>query len=725
MQAAFHTLGMPALLRRRQSCYNDVVEARNTDPAVATFGLDSHVVTQGKKSVAIIGASETTLWTYWAIRNLKAYGFEGEIWPVNPNRDEVYGVKTFASIDALPGVPEAAILVTAPARAIAAAEQLVGLGTKEIICVADGFKETATDEGRELEAKLKAIFTGTDARLIGPNCVGYGSFTDNFVPLCEPLPLGIVPGDVSIISQSGVLTHSAPVAMQAEGLGIDELYSLGNSAAFNFADALQYLVDRPTTKIITAVVESVTDHDNLEKAISAGRKAGKEFIFLLMGQSEDGKRVAASHTGAVIGDQRVMRAWLEEMGVFLVDSFDQLTRTAALLKLVGRPSAENGVFLLTGSGGASGIAADTASAFGLPLAQITDETAAELRKHLLPGTTVGNPLDITSHGGREATKGIWDAIAADPNVGILIDPTGLSWPDDTDERRWHRAGMEVPVEVANRTKTPLIYSALMDQPMTAWVQNIIDTSDYVSVNTGFATTISSLAKLYDHSKDKAAKSHGHDNSTKDNVVDEAEARAILGGLGLPMVQGFVAPSAKAAGEGAKNVPAPWVAKVSVEGLAHKGRVGGVRLGLTTIDELVAACEGITDKVVEFKIAPREEVAFMVQEMVFGPEILVGLVRDAVAGPAVIVGVGGWAAEAGNLFAAIPLPASKEKIAHAINTGQLPKLIGEDKADQLIALLAELGTQFTTGDLKVYDTVEINPVIMAANGPKIADALLIK
>jgi acyl-CoA synthetase (NDP forming) len=360
------------------------------------------------------------------------------------------------------------------------------------------------------------------------------------------------------------------------------------------------------------------------------------------------------------------------------------------------------------------------------LAQITDETAAILRANLLPGTAVGNPLDVTTHGGDEAVKAIWRAIANDPNVGIMIEPVGLSWPDDTDERRWHRAGMLVPVEVSAETGVPLIYSSLMEQPMTDFVQRIIDENPQISVNTGFAVTTSSLARLYDHSRDSVRTKVSHNNQVdRDAIVDEAAARQILGQLGFPTVLGFLADSAAGAGAGARDVPSPWVAKVAIEGLGHKGRVGGVRLGLTTIDELVEACAAMRVKLVELGIAAAEDIGFMVQEMVFGPEILVGLVRDKVAGPAAVVGVGGWAAESASIFATIPLPAAAEHISDLVLRSTLPRLIGEDKAVELVNLLVSLTVEFTAGQLVAFDTVELNPVIMTDTGPKIADALLVR
>lgn len=676
------------------------------------------------RSVAIIGASETTLWTYWAMHNLAAYGLGGEIWPVNPNHVEVYGTKAYSSIGDLPGVPDAAILITNPSRSVAAARELVLLGVTELICVSDGFRETATEQGRELEEQLRDAVAGAGVRLIGPNCVGYASLHENFAAIAEPIPAGLKPGPVSVLSQSGVLTHTALVALKSEGLGVDEVYSLGNGASFSFTDAVNRLVDRPTTEVICAVIESVTDVGALAEVLAAGRAKNKQFIWLVLGQSEDGRRVAASHTGALIGDQRVMRAWLEEAGVVLVSSFDELTRTAALYLQIGRPGPENGVFILSTSGGVSGIAADTAAAHGLRLAQVTDDTAAVLRANILPGTAVGNPLDITSRRGPDATKAIWNAIVGDPNVGVVLEPTGLTWPDDTDGRRWHRAEMLGEVEASARTRTPLIYSSLMEQPMTDFVRRILDANAQVSMNTGFAVTVSSLARLYDHSGGVPGRASAGTGPKPNLVVDEAAAREVLGGLGLPVVRGFVAASVSEARAGAEGLPAPWVVKAAVTGLGHKGRVGGVRLGVTTVEELSAACADVVTQIVEHGVATGEKVGFLIQQMQFGPEILIGLVRDAVAGPAAIIGVGGWAAEAAGIFATIPLPASGPRIAEYIRRGALPGLVGEGMVNEVIALLVRLADEFTGGALAGFSTVELNPVILSRTGPTIADALLV-
>lgn len=683
------------------------------------------------QAIAVVGASETTLWTYWLMRNIREYSYPGEIWGVNPNRESIYGAACYPSVGALPGAPETAVLITNPDRALAAAGELVKRGTRRLVVVSDGFRETATAAGLARENALRELAEQAGAQVIGPNCVGFASFHDACCAIAEPIPLGIKPGSISVVSQSGVLTNAALTALHDEQLGIDVCYSLGNGADFGLAQSLRSVAERPATTTVCAVVENIGDRDALAAAVSSGRAAGVEFLFLMLGQSDDGKRVAQSHTGAVVGDQRVVRAWLEELGVILVDSFEELARAASLLTSVGRPRPGHGLFILSVSGGAAGLAADTAARWDLPLAQLSEETKAALREHLLPGTAIGNPLDVTTHGGPQSVQAIYELVACDPAVGILLDPYGMSWPDDSDERRWHRASFDRMVAAADQADVSLIISNLASQPETDYMKRLAK-ADNVLVNIGMTVTLTALAKLYDHSTDAAAGAPPVAEQPAEGgapsaapVTDERQARAILSDAGFPVVRGVHVPTATSAADVSAGLRAPWVAKLSLAGLGHKGRVGGVRLGLCRPEEVAQACQQITDQVVALGVVTPGDVSFMIQEMVFGPELLISAIRDRVAGPSLIVGVGGWAAESGALFAVIPLPAGRDAIGRHLRDGVLPRLLGDDKIGGLVDLLDALAATFTGGVLAEYTVVELNPVIVGAAGPTIADALLTK
>lgn len=683
------------------------------------------------RAIVVVGASETTLWTYWLMRNIREYSYPGEIWGVNPKRESIYGAACYPSVEALPGTPETAVLITNPDRALDAAGELVKRGTRRLVVVSDGFRETATSEGIARENALKELAEQADAQVIGPNCVGFASFHDACCAIAEPIPLGIKPGSISVVSQSGVLTNAALTALHDEKLGIDVCYSLGNGAAFGLAQSLRSIAERSATTTVCAVVENIGDRDALAAAVSSGRAAGVEFLFLLLGQSDDGKRVAQSHTGAVVGDQRVVRAWLEELGVILVDSFEELARAASLLTSVGRPRPGRGLFILSVSGGAAGLAADTAARWGLPLAQLSEQTKTAIQEHLLPGTAIGNPLDVTTHGGPQSVQAIYELVASDPAVGILLDPYGMSWPDDSEERRWHRATFDRMVAAAEQAGVSLIISNLASQPDTDYMNRLAE-ADNILVNVGTTVTLTALAKLYDHSanatetaRPTAEQAAADGTLSAAPVIDERRARSILSEAGFPVVRGVHVPTADGAADASARLRAPWVAKLSLAGLGHKGRVGGVRLGLCRPEEVAQACRQIADNVIALGLGTPDDVSFMIQEMVFGPELLISAVRDRVAGPSLIVGVGGWVAETGTLFCVIPLPADRDAIGCHLRDGALPHLLGDDKIDGLADLLDKLAAAFTSRVLEEYTVVELNPVIVGASGPIIADALLTK
>jgi acyl-CoA synthetase (NDP forming) len=678
------------------------------------------------RGVAIIGASESTLWTFWLLKNIRAYGYAGEIWPVNPRRDEVYGVPTYASVDDLPAVPEYAIVMTGNQHVAGAVAALGVLGVREVAVVSDGFRETATPEGIERERVLTEVARQYDIRLVGPNCVGFASFHEDFVGIAEPIPQGIHAGEVSLISQSGSLTHTALAVLKEEGLGIDVVYSIGNGPIVGFERACELITARPTTRVVCAVVESIKDRDALARAVRDGRKNGVEYVFLVLGKSADGRRAAKSHTGAVTGDQRIMRSWMTHLGVVVVDSPQELARAASLLLAFGRPAVDRGVFILTPSGGATGLAADMCEAVGLPLATISEATRDLIAPLVLPGTVIGNPLDTTFHGTPEQRRQLLTHIANDPAVGLLIEPSGIQWPDDSDDFRFHRAHFDEFIDVAVEAGKVMVFASIFDQEPTPYIARHASAGRLLPFK-DLDVTLRALAHLYDHTVLSAVTESARPTSevTDDSIIDEAPARDILQGLGFPIVEGRFCPTHEAAREATSSLAAPWVVKLALSGLGHKGRVGGVRLGLSTADAVAQACTEIVDAVVAEKIAPASDVAFLVQEMCFGPELLVGLVRDEASGPSIVVGIGGWAAESGSIFLATPIGEGQIDILAELGRSQLPGLVGQRRVEALVPLLEELAAAFTSGGLQTYLEVECNPIILTDAGPKIADALLVR
>ena len=189
--------------------------------------------------LAIVGASERTIWTEWLTRTLDQFGYPEPVFLVNPRYQEVLGQPCHPSVAELPERPSVVLLCVSATRSLAELEGLLELGVEEVVVIANGFGETGTAEGRAREAELRATCAGSSTRVIGPNCIGFARFHERLCAIAQPVPANVRAGDVSVISQSGGLSGGVLGALASEGLGIDLCYSIGNGVCFGVEQALR------------------------------------------------------------------------------------------------------------------------------------------------------------------------------------------------------------------------------------------------------------------------------------------------------------------------------------------------------------------------------------------------------------------------------------------------------------------------------------------------------
>jgi acyl-CoA synthetase (NDP forming) len=314
------------------------------------------------------------------MNSLRLYDFAGDIHLVNPKYEELFGLRCYPSVAALPEDPEIGVLMTGAGRVAPLAGELLARGCKRFVIVSNGFAEAGTEEGRANDQALRDTFAGSDALVVGPNCVGFASFHESLCAITQPVPAGITPGNVSVVSQSGGLTGAAMGAIVGDGLGLDVCYSIGNGSVFGVASAIRSAVERESTKVVAAVVESVDNPDELERAAELARASGKVIVCLQLGQSESGRGIAQSHTGVIAGEQRLVAAWMQRLGIVLADTAEEMGRVASLVLKFGMPDADRGTFIATVSGGGAGLAADLAARHNVRLAQLRPATTERLRE---------------------------------------------------------------------------------------------------------------------------------------------------------------------------------------------------------------------------------------------------------------------------------------------------------------------------------------------------------
>jgi acetate---CoA ligase (ADP-forming) len=673
--------------------------------------------------VALVGASEEMPWTYWLIRNLAEHGYSGPVWPVNPRREQVHGLTAYPSLADLPGVPSAAVCLLRPDLAETAIDQLVELGTRVVVLISNGFRETGDEAAAERESRIARRCRDADVRLIGPNCVGFADFGSGLALVAEPLPAGLRPGPVTVASQSGALLSGAVGAVAGSGHGLRRAYSIGNGAAFGVTDAVEEFCSDDAS-VLVLVLEAVAEPDRFAAAVATAKAAGKHVIALRLGRSDRAATVAKSHTGAVVGPDHLWQAWLSRLGVVEADTIEELPVLVTLLMNKTR-QADGGVFILTGSGGAAGYAADLASRTGVALAELSAATVDGLREVMPPGVFIGNPLDLTG-ANAERKKRVNDLIYADPAVAIVVEPYSLPWPDEAPDRHWFRAGLLGLAEASARSGRLTLTASVSAQPLTSWMTDLHAVGDVVA-GQGFVAAMGAVAKVYPAASTRRPAPAAEPWAADESVLAEAQSREVLAALGVPLVRGELAADAESSARYAATLTGPVAIKAAVEGLAHKGRLGGVRLDLTTPEAVAQACEEMAASLAARGVSA--PVRFLVQQMVRGPELLLGFTRDATAGPAVTIGVGGWAVELVSPLLTISLSGPRSQwdaaaLRTLIDSCGLAQAIGDRAAGELAELTAQLASHFVTGPLADYATLECNPVTLTANGPVVVDALLI-
>lgn len=673
------------------------------------------------RSIAVVGASDRPgSYADLVLRNLEANEFAGEVWGVNPKRDEVHGRRCFPSVAELPE-PADAVVIAVPAPAVPeAVEQAGASGCGGAIVISAGFAEI--EAGRELQKQLREAALRHDLPVCGPNgngIIAVGSRAPMWGDAVEPFE----PGPVAMISQSGNVAVNALGSKR--GLRFHTVISTGNQAVMDASDWLSAMAGADGVRSVAMFLEGDGDGARLAEALAACADAGVGVAVLKVGASEAGARAAAAHTAAVAGDQKVFRALIEEAGgAWARDPHELLELAKALAESRARVSPGAGLAVLTCSGGDSGIAGDEAERIGVPLPQLAPDTEAKLEKLLPAEATIANPLDYTAiiWGDVERLRDIIATVGADPSIEQLLvlydhprnmfGPGAESWDDV-------RAGIIAGAEVTDA-------SVLVSSTLPDLIDD--DACEELSVRgvvplSGVRTALSVARALRrppgDPVRIRAIAAAAAGGAEGGEWLDEAGAKALLAESGIAVPRGQVAGDADAAVAAWRGIGGPVALKLSAPGLLHKSETGALELALNDADEIRAAFERLA--AIEAPAGGRVLVEAMATPEV---ELLVGARRDGVV-PSLAIGFGGIWTEALDDVAVVPLPVSPERAERAIlSLRAAPLLTGGRGREPLdLAGAAELASR--AGDtLLEHDLalLELNPVAVGLDGCVALDAV---
>lgn len=669
-----------------------------------------------RQLVAVVGASPRNFWTTCAIHNLTTLNPDLQVVPVTPNHAEIQGLPTVPDVSALPDTPRAAIIAIRREAAVEAVRTLTAAGTRDIVCVTDGFVERGDDTGARLQQELIDIVSGTQTRLWGPNCVGFADFAEKICAVAEPVWLGSEPGPVSIVSQSGALLSAFVAAAAQERLGLDFCVSTGNGAVNAVPEALQIALGRDTTQVVCAYIEGVRGDqvDRLTAAFRMAQELGKQVIVLKSGVSERGQKAVMSHTASIAGTDSVFSELLREHGVLRADGVDELVRLATLVLLGVKEGRDRAVSVLGGSGGAAALSSDLSERYGVRLTTFAASTIERIRALAGPGSLIDNPLDVIGVKRREGDDSVNGWVFSDPNTGLVLMPWSVQFPSETVHESVHTWNWGDLARLSTEHEMPLIITSMAPVPDTDFTRTYRERHPHVAVLDNLHLTFAALGKLFPAPSREPSSAHAA--APEAGVLSEADSRELVATAGVPLVGGARVARGEDPLVATAGLNPPFAVKV-IAPVSHKARIGGVLLGVPSQDALPAAIGQITENVVCAGLSADQVEGCLVEEMVFGREILIGLNTDPVLGRYVVVGLGGSATEIAARSTTRRLP-----LAHG-EAQRLLAAVGVVDHPKAVSVVESVCEAFTREHFEKYQTVEINPLIVGAHDCWAADAVV--
>jgi len=344
------------------------------------------------RSLALIGASANPYkWGAIILSHIISGGFTGKIYPVNPKEKEIQGLTVYPGVEALPEVPDLAVVVTPPSTVPAVLEDCGRKGIKAGVIVTAGFSEVGVD-GEKLEREMVRIARREGMILVGPNCFGIVSTSCRLCSIMPPIfPL---PGSFGIVSQSGNVASSIASKLISKDLGISKLISSGNEADLHCEDYLEYLAGDKDTKIILSYIEGFRDGRRFFEVAKRVTPI-KPIVMLKAGYTTAGAKAAKSHTASLAGSDAVFASACKQAGIIRVRDMDELFNVGTALLYLPLPRGKR-VAILTAGGGWGVLGADACAAAGLNIIPLPPETMTELNALLPPWWSHGNPIDLVA-----------------------------------------------------------------------------------------------------------------------------------------------------------------------------------------------------------------------------------------------------------------------------------------------------------------------------------------
>ncbi|KAB1189289.1 MULTISPECIES: acetate--CoA ligase alpha subunit [Haloferax] len=678
--------------------------------------------------IAVVGATEREGAIGRAIMDNLIEEFDGEVVPVNPKYDELFGLQCYSDVGETGA--DLAVIVVPPKVVLPAMKSAGEAGIENAVVITAGFGETGS-EGAAREQELREIAESYDMNVVGPNSLGIMN-TDVGMNATFGPDMAL-DGNMSFMSQSGAFITAVIDWANDEDIGFKDIVSLGNKAVLDEADFIEAWNDDPDTEVIIGYLEGISAG---REFIDSARDVTKDTPIVLVksGKTDAGAQAASSHTGTIAGSDAAYEAGLEQAGVIRADSVQHLFDTARVLG--DQPLPENkDVAVITNAGGPGVMTTDAIGESDLEMASFTDETLSNFSETLPPEGNIYNPVDIVGDADNERFKNALDVALADENVGSAIVLTAPTAVLDYNQLA------EDTVELQQKHDKPIAacfmggerVNAASDLMKDAGIPNYFDPSRAVDGLEALAKYADIRQREYDAPTEfdvdrERAREILETVKARDETRLGVEAMELLDAYGIETPKGDIVDDPADALDVAEQIDGNVVMKIVSPDILHKSDIGGVKVGVEN-EDVYDAYEDLITRAKNYQ-PDANILGVQVQEMVNlddGVETIVGMNRDPQFGPLMMFGLGGIFVEIleDTTFRVAPVAESEaEEMTKEIDAAPMLRgARGNDPVDiggitETIQRLSQLVTDFPA-----ILELDINPLVALPDGVKAVDVRL--
>ncbi|KII17274.1 acetate--CoA ligase family protein [Phaeobacter sp. S60] len=669
------------------------------------------------RTIAVIGGGA---WCRQVIQQLQKMGFTGEIWPVHPKATELCGLPVFASVEALPAAPDASFIGVNRYATVEVVAALSRSGAGGAVCFASGFLEAQKEASDAADLQQDLLQAAGDMPILGPNCYGFINYLDGALLWPDQYGGAQVAQGVAVLTQSSNIAIN--LTMQARGLPIAYMITVGNQAQSDMAEIARGLLEDPRVTAIGLHIEGIRDLRAFEALAQEAAACGKPIVALKVGRSDQAQAATLSHTASLAGQEAGAAAFLRRCGIARVDDLPVFLETLKILHVLG-PRRGSQVATISCSGGEASLAADLGQAQGVTFPPLSDGQHQALRAALGPMVALANPLDYHTYIWRDVpamTQAFSAMVNPDLDLLMLI----VDFPR---ENRCSAADWECAIEAAVATRmhtgAPLAMVATLPELMPEEIADRLLAAGVVplcGLREAMSATVAA-SQIASPSDVPALLPRSDPDGVISDIalVPEGIAKQRLAATGLRIPR-----SCRLSRETLDETLAAATSEVGfplvlkAEGLAHKSEAGAVRLALGSQEAVVDAAREM----------PGDQL--LLEEMITGTvaELLIGVTRDPAHGFVLTLGAGGVWTELLEDSVSLLLPVSDTMLEAALDQLRITRLLdgyrGAPAADRPAVLRAVRAVErYVLAHSDTVEEIEINPLICTPSDAIAVDALL--